>query len=127
MVYSCRCLLISIYMHIILFHSLPCPSPLRHLRLYDGNLSDSGRPWLISKATHHLGRERKPCCFINTNTSRHSKQRSGVLFLKFFVIVTASHFPIGHRIAAHLFHISSIKGRKKRKKNGRRSFPMGPN
>lgn len=122
MVYSYQCLFISIYMHNILSRSQPRASPPRRLRLRDDILSDR----LISKALHHLVRERKPRCFIETNTSgrlvnERAQRRS--FFKKnsvFSVNVAASHFPTGHRIAAHLVH-------KEQREFANSLFPLGPN
>lgn len=43
-------------------------------------------------------------------------------FLNFFVDVTASHFPIGHRLSAHLFH----KEQREFAKTGGAFFPRAP-
>lgn len=79
--------------------------PARRLRCGDEILSDR-RVKNGCKAMHHFWRERKPSCFMNTNTSRRFLKVCSISFwiFFFFVTVTASHFPIGHQIVAHRFH-----------------------
>lgn len=85
----------------------------------------------VQKALHHLGSERKPRCFINTNTSRHlTNVHSGSSFFEF---LSTQLYPIS-LLGIGLLLISSIKSRenlqqkkrRKRKKTGRALFPWAP-